>query len=116
MPLGATVTGFKLLAMAFPPGIPRSFPPAEPRPRLPSAFGATGHALAAPPSADPPSLRRHLDPCRAHPAHRNLWPEMARTIMASSRAPVLVDFALQGGGAQGAFAWGVLEGLLEEAW
>jgi putative ABC transport system substrate-binding protein len=29
--------------------------------------------------------------------------------MASSRAPVLVDFALQGGGAHGAFTWGVLD-------
>ena len=36
--------------------------------------------------------------------------------MASSRAPVLVDFALQGGGAHGAFTWGVLDRLLEEAW
>jgi NTE family protein len=34
----------------------------------------------------------------------------------SSRAPVLVDFALQGGGAHGAFTWGVLDRLLEEAW
>jgi NTE family protein len=33
-----------------------------------------------------------------------------------SRAPVLVDFALQGGGAHGAFTWGVLDRLLEEAW
>jgi NTE family protein len=41
---------------------------------------------------------------------------MARRIMASSRAPVLVDFALQGGGAHGAFTWGVLDRLLEEAW
>jgi NTE family protein len=32
----------------------------------------------------------------------------------SSRAPVLVDFALQGGGAHGAFTWGVLDRLLEE--
>jgi len=33
--------------------------------------------------------------------------------VASSRAPVLVDFALQGGGAHGAFTWGVLDRLLE---
>jgi NTE family protein len=33
-----------------------------------------------------------------------------------SRAPVLVDFALQGGGAHGAFTWGVLDRLLEEPW
>ena len=33
-----------------------------------------------------------------------------------SRAPVLVDFALQGGGAHGAFTWGVLDRLLEEDW
>ena len=30
------------------------------------------------------------------------------------RAPILVELALQGGGAHGAFTWGVLEGLLEE--
>jgi NTE family protein len=34
----------------------------------------------------------------------------------ASRAPVLVDFALQGGGAHGAFTWGVLDRLLEESW
>ncbi len=32
------------------------------------------------------------------------------------RAPLLVDFALQGGGAHGAFTWGVLDRLLEEPW
>lgn len=32
------------------------------------------------------------------------------------RAPVLVDLALQGGGAHGAFTWGVLDRLLEERW
>jgi NTE family protein len=35
---------------------------------------------------------------------------------ATDRAPVLVDFALQGGGAHGAFTWGVLDRLLEESW
>ena len=35
---------------------------------------------------------------------------------ASNRAPILVDFALQGGGAHGAFTWGVLDRLLEEPW
>jgi NTE family protein len=34
----------------------------------------------------------------------------------AGRAPVLVDFALQGGGAHGAFTWGVLDRLLEEPW
>ena len=34
----------------------------------------------------------------------------------TGRAPVLVDFALQGGGAHGAFTWGVLDRLLEEPW
>ncbi|HRO61815.1 MAG TPA: patatin-like phospholipase family protein, partial [Burkholderiaceae bacterium] len=29
---------------------------------------------------------------------------------------VLVDFALQGGGAHGAYTWGVLDRLLEERW
>jgi NTE family protein len=33
-----------------------------------------------------------------------------------TREPVLVDLALQGGGAHGAFTWGVLERLLEEPW
>src|SRR5262249_12567801 len=33
-----------------------------------------------------------------------------------NRAPVLVDFALQGGGSHGAFTWGVLDRLLEEPW
>jgi NTE family protein len=37
-------------------------------------------------------------------------------MMQSSRAPLLVDFALQGGGAHGAFTWGVLDRLLEESW
>src|SRR5215510_2936071 len=32
------------------------------------------------------------------------------------RTPVLVDLALQGGGAHGAFTWGVLDRLLEEPW
>lgn len=32
------------------------------------------------------------------------------------REPVLVDLALQGGGAHGAFTWGVLDRLLEEEW
>ena len=32
------------------------------------------------------------------------------------RKPVLIDLALQGGGAHGAFTWGVLDRLLEETW
>ncbi len=32
------------------------------------------------------------------------------------RDPILVDLALQGGGAHGAFTWGVLDRLLEESW
>ncbi len=32
------------------------------------------------------------------------------------RVPVSVDFALQGGGAHGAFAWGVLDRMLQEPW
>ena len=32
------------------------------------------------------------------------------------RSPILVDLALQGGGAHGAFTWGVLDRLLEEPW
>jgi NTE family protein len=41
---------------------------------------------------------------------------MMTSIVESTAAPVLVDFALQGGGAHGAFTWGVLDRLLEEAW
>jgi len=33
-----------------------------------------------------------------------------------NRGPVLIDLALQGGGAHGAFTWGVLDRLLEESW
>src|SRR5690606_22488987 len=33
-----------------------------------------------------------------------------------SRAPLPVDLGLQGGGAHGALAWGVLARLLEEPW
>jgi NTE family protein len=33
-----------------------------------------------------------------------------------ARDPVLVDFALQGGGSHGAFTWGVLDRLLDEPW
>ena len=36
--------------------------------------------------------------------------------MESTRAPILVDFALQGGGAHGAFTCGALDRLLEEPW
>ena len=38
------------------------------------------------------------------------------TSSATTRPEVLVDFALQGGGSHGAFAWGVLDRLLEEPW
>jgi len=34
----------------------------------------------------------------------------------AERQPVLVDLALQGGGAHGAYTWGVLDRLLEESW
>ena len=34
----------------------------------------------------------------------------------AGRKPVLVDLALQGGGAHGAYTWGVLDRLLEESW
>lgn len=36
--------------------------------------------------------------------------------LGADREPVLVDFALQGGGSHGAFTWGVLDRLLEEPW
>ena len=34
----------------------------------------------------------------------------------NNRDPLLIDLALQGGGAHGAFTWGVLDRLLEEPW
>lgn len=34
----------------------------------------------------------------------------------ANRDPILLDLALQGGGAHGAFTWGVLDRLLEEPW
>jgi NTE family protein len=34
----------------------------------------------------------------------------------TAREPILVDFALQGGGSHGAFTWGVLDRLIEEPW
>jgi NTE family protein len=40
----------------------------------------------------------------------------AKTASAKHRDPVLIDLALQGGGAHGAFTWGVLDRLLEEPW
>src|SRR5215471_18427091 len=40
----------------------------------------------------------------------------AATVRASRRTPVRVDLGLQGGGAHGAFTWGVLDRLLEEPW
>lgn len=33
-----------------------------------------------------------------------------------SRDVIIVDLALQGGGARGAYTWGVLDHLLEEPW
>jgi len=41
---------------------------------------------------------------------------MAQTKTATTRDPILVDLALQGGGSHGAFTWGVLDRLLEEPW
>ena len=37
-----------------------------------------------------------------------------KSVKRARRGPVLVDFALQGGGAHGAFTWGVLDRALEE--
>ncbi len=39
-----------------------------------------------------------------------------RSSTSDSRAPQLIDLALQGGGSHGAFTWGVLDRLLEECW
>jgi NTE family protein len=43
-------------------------------------------------------------------------PAIAATVARSRRQPVRIDIALQGGGAHGAYAWGVLDRLLEEPW
>ncbi len=34
----------------------------------------------------------------------------------AARPPLVIDLALQGGGAHGAFTWGVLDRVLEEDW
>ncbi len=41
---------------------------------------------------------------------------MAQDTKKAQRNPLRVDLALQGGGAHGAFSWGVLERILEESW
>src|SRR5712671_1436538 len=41
---------------------------------------------------------------------------MAQTKTVTTRDPILVDLALQGGGSHGAFTWGVLDRLLQEQW
>src|SRR6188472_2245273 len=43
-------------------------------------------------------------------------PMSAEKTRKSTREPLLVDFALQGGGSHGAFTWGVLDRLLQESW
>src|SRR5580700_9303000 len=43
-------------------------------------------------------------------------PVAATKAETSNRDRVLIDFALQGGGAHGAFTWGALDRLLEEPW
>ena len=35
---------------------------------------------------------------------------------ATPTKPLLIDLALQGGGAHGAFTWGVIDRLIEEPW
>ena len=45
-----------------------------------------------------------------------MTPSKAASAPPLRREPVLVDLALQGGGAHGAFTWGVLDRLLEEPW
>jgi len=42
--------------------------------------------------------------------------QIAHATVSHNRDPLLIDLALQGGGAHGAFTWGVLDRLLEEAW
>ena len=40
----------------------------------------------------------------------------ADAVTSGARKPILIDLALQGGGAHGAFTWGMLDRLLEEPW
>ena len=47
---------------------------------------------------------------------RRVTPSKVASAPPLRREPVLVDLALQGGGAHGAFTWGVLDRLLEEPW
>jgi NTE family protein len=44
-----------------------------------------------------------------------MWTVIENRTLAN-RDPILIDLALQGGGAHGAFTWGVLDRLLEEPW
>ena len=69
---------------------------------LPKKYGILASTRA------PRPTRRRGSPFR--------WTKMTPSPDAVSRAPILVDFALQGGGAHGAFTWGVLDRLLEEPW
>ena len=41
---------------------------------------------------------------------------MSQIESATTRRPVLIDLALQGGGSHGAFTWGALDRLIEEPW
>ena len=43
-------------------------------------------------------------------------PKSSAALKSTDRPPLDVDLALQGGGAHGAFTWGVLDRLLEEKW
>ncbi|WP_029353890.1 patatin-like phospholipase family protein [Bosea sp. 117] len=66
------------------------------------------------PTPEPTATSRKPSRKSAAPAASS--PEPARHGSASGRAPLLVDLALQGGGAHGAFTWGVIDRLLEEDW
>ncbi len=63
---------------------------------------------------------RHRSPMATRSKHSR--PARATSVPAATPArkrrdgKVLVDLALQGGGAHGAFTWGVLDRLLEESW
>jgi NTE family protein len=51
----------------------------------------------------------------ASPRHRKQTAGQDRATR-STREPVLIDLALQGGGSHGAFTWGVIDRLLDESW
>ncbi|WP_291297233.1 patatin-like phospholipase family protein [Elioraea sp.] len=47
---------------------------------------------------------------------RRAGPDVVPGANSTTREPLMIDLALQGGGSHGAFTWGVIDRLLEEPW